>query len=57
MNLHELIAAVKPGPYTCLGVHSELSSNLKSELLMDLFAGPDYDDVVENRSEESGRLD
>ena len=57
VGVEHLLAAVKPGPYTCLGVHSELSSNLKSELLMDLFAGPDCDDVVENRSEESGRLD
>jgi hypothetical protein len=57
VGVEHLLAAAKPGPSTYLGVHAELSSNLKSECLMDLFGSPDCDHVVENRSEESGRLE
>ena len=57
VGVDHLLEAAKPGPSTYLGVQSGLASDLRAELMMDLLGSPEFNEEVEQRSEQSARLE
>ena len=57
VGVGHLLEAAKPGPSTSLGVQSGLASDLRAELMMDLLGSPEFNEEVEQRSEQSARLE
>ena len=57
VGVEHLLEAAKPGPYTYLGVQSGLASDLRADLMMDLLGSPEFNEEVEQRSEQSARLE
>ena len=57
VGVDHLLEAAKPGPSTSLGVQSGLASDLRAELMMDLLGSPEFNEEVEQRSEQSARLE
>ena len=57
VGVDHLLKAAKPGPSTYLGVQSGLASDLRTDLMMDLLGSPEFNEEIEQRSEESARLE
>ena len=57
VGVDHLLEAAKPGPYTYLGVQSGLASDLRADLMMDLLGSPEFNKEIEQRSEQSARLE
>ena len=57
VGVDHLLEAAKPGPSTSLGVQSGLASDLQAEVMMDLLGSPEFNEEVEQRSEQSARLE
>jgi hypothetical protein len=57
VGVDHLLEAAKPGPSTSLGVQSGLASDLRAEVMMDLLGSPEFNEEVEQRSEQSARLE
>ena len=57
VGVDHLLEAAKPGPSTYLGVQSGLASDLQAEVMMDLLGSPEFNEEVEQRSEQSARLE
>jgi hypothetical protein len=57
VGVGHLLEAAKPGPSTSLGVQSGLASDLRAEVMMDLLGSPEFNEEVEQRSEQSARLE
>ena len=57
VGVDHLLEAAKPGPSTYLGVQSGLASDLRADLMMDLLGSPEFNEEIEQRSEQSARLE